>query len=670
MKRILAALSLIGAAAVFASGTGILCAAAEDAPFDYTAYAEPYAVHTGILDAPTVAFKVDSAFDLSALNTAKTPAVAIFTVDGAGNAVDADGNAIAPLDDAVRACAHRVIPAFYFEDTAGMRAALKYVSGRNLLDAMVFSDDAALVQAFKASRANIQGGVYFRSVDLTQSGAAARIRNEVNEANGMIAVVGGSVTKAGIEEIRSLGISCWALTESTQIGVYNALYAGADGIVSDNFSLPIAVMEGIAQPLLVRKVFYSGHRGESTYPENTIVGAQAAYYYGADYVELDLMRTADNELVVMHDTTLNRTCPGYTGTQQIAQMTLEEVRQYKVGGSYEVPVLEDFLQFAAERPDLKLLVELKTNDAEVVPILVEKLGMYDVDDQIIVISSFPDRLKDFRASMPHISCNNLNSYADLQSMSYYAYTLNCSFGPGYTYLDSADVIRQARVRGIPVYAWTFRTAAVYEEYMQLCTSLTSDFGSYAKEQFLLLDVGTETEYTASQTFAAAGSVTVRQRQRSGYSDRAVVEAPVALSSGAVLSVGELALSSVASYADGTLSVGTQSGYGIYYFTAVYEGNSADYAIMSQPFEVCAGADVQQYRTPLDEEEWRTLAETPDREPETDPEPEPEEPETPEKSCAGCGTLGTGGTGGGIAAGIVGGAALLCTAPFVRRGKER
>ena len=60
-----------------------------------------------------------------------------------------------------------------------------------------------------------------------------------------------------------------------------------------------------AQPLVV------GHRGASgTRPEETFASYDHAVELGVDYIEGDLQLTSDGVLVLMHDTTLNRTTNG------------------------------------------------------------------------------------------------------------------------------------------------------------------------------------------------------------------------------------------------------------------------------------------------------------------------------------------------------------------------
>ena len=53
------------------------------------------------------------------------------------------------------------------------------------------------------------------------------------------------------------------------------------------------------------------HRGASAYaPENTLEAFLLAAEQGADGVELDVQLTKDDEIVIMHDETIDRTTSG------------------------------------------------------------------------------------------------------------------------------------------------------------------------------------------------------------------------------------------------------------------------------------------------------------------------------------------------------------------------
>ena len=70
------------------------------------------------------------------------------------------------------------------------------------------------------------------------------------------------------------------------------------------------------------------HRGSAgTHPENTMEAFIAAEQFSADGIELDVQLTLDGELVVIHDTTVDRTT---NGTGNVKDFTLSGFK--KTGG--------------------------------------------------------------------------------------------------------------------------------------------------------------------------------------------------------------------------------------------------------------------------------------------------------------------------------------------------
>jgi glycerophosphoryl diester phosphodiesterase len=112
-------------------------------------------------------------------------------------------------------------------------------------------------------------------------------------------------------------------------------------------------------------VLIIAHRGDSAHrPENTIASFASALEVGAQIVELDVQLTADRELVVIHDPTLERTT---SGSGRVAEHTLAEIRGLSAGyaavfGSAfqqeRVPTLEEALGFLRGRA--RVLVEIKS----------------------------------------------------------------------------------------------------------------------------------------------------------------------------------------------------------------------------------------------------------------------------------------------------------------------
>ena len=71
------------------------------------------------------------------------------------------------------------------------------------------------------------------------------------------------------------------------------------------------------------------HRGDSAHrPENTLAAFAAALEAGATAVELDVQPTADGELVVLHDATLDRTT---NGVGEVRGLPLASIRGLSAG---------------------------------------------------------------------------------------------------------------------------------------------------------------------------------------------------------------------------------------------------------------------------------------------------------------------------------------------------
>ena len=106
------------------------------------------------------------------------------------------------------------------------------------------------------------------------------------------------------------------------------------------------------------------HRGASGYrPENTLEAFELAIRQGADGIELDVHTSADGELIVMHDETVDRVTDK---TGLIKDMTLAQVKELKVStdvepnGIYRVPTLVEVLDLM-RTTDMMVNIELKNS---------------------------------------------------------------------------------------------------------------------------------------------------------------------------------------------------------------------------------------------------------------------------------------------------------------------
>jgi glycerophosphoryl diester phosphodiesterase len=92
------------------------------------------------------------------------------------------------------------------------------------------------------------------------------------------------------------------------------------------------------------------HRGAmQTHPENTIPAFRAAVEAGAHMIEFDVWLTKDNEMVVLHDPSVDRTT---NGTGKVSDLTLAEIKKLDAGS-------RKALQFAGERiPTLEEVLDI------------------------------------------------------------------------------------------------------------------------------------------------------------------------------------------------------------------------------------------------------------------------------------------------------------------------
>ncbi|PDP89064.1 glycerophosphodiester phosphodiesterase [Glycomyces fuscus] len=120
-----------------------------------------------------------------------------------------------------------------------------------------------------------------------------------------------------------------------------------------------------------RPLIAVSHRGASGHaPENTLAALDAADRLGAETVEVDVQRTEDDVLVLMHDTTLERTTDVEEvfpdrGSYDVRDFTMEEIRRLDAGAWFDssfdgeaVPTFAEALD-RMEELDLNLFLELK-----------------------------------------------------------------------------------------------------------------------------------------------------------------------------------------------------------------------------------------------------------------------------------------------------------------------
>lgn len=105
-------------------------------------------------------------------------------------------------------------------------------------------------------------------------------------------------------------------------------------------------------------VLVAAHRGDwRGFPENSLPAIESAIEMGVDIVELDVQRTSDSVLILMHDSRLDRTT---TGKGPVSEWTLDSIKTLRLRNGCAiktkevVPTLEEALLLAKGRVMINL----------------------------------------------------------------------------------------------------------------------------------------------------------------------------------------------------------------------------------------------------------------------------------------------------------------------------
>ncbi|MFI5690976.1 glycerophosphodiester phosphodiesterase [Kribbella sp. NPDC051586] len=144
----------------------------------------------------------------------------------------------------------------------------------------------------------------------------------------------------------------------------------------------------------------TGHRGAlGTEPENTLRSFRRAVADGCDEIELDLRVTADGELVIMHDATVDRTT---SGSGEVASLTLAELRALDAGLGEQIPTWSEVVAAI----DVRFQAEVKAEAA--VPLLAQSLKADpSLAARTLVTSFHPEILLAVREAFPDVTTGHI-----------------------------------------------------------------------------------------------------------------------------------------------------------------------------------------------------------------------------------------------------------------------
>ena len=235
------------------------------------------------------------------------------------------------------------------------------------------------------------------------------------------------------------------------------------------------------------------HRGYSArYPENTMAAFAAAVELGYRVVETDVHATADNVLVVFHDSRLDR-LTDMRGA--LSERSWPELRRARVGGRERIPRLEDLL---TSWDWLRVNIDPK-QDSAVGPLL-DVLRDTDAWDRVCVGSESGRRLRRIRAAAGDRLCTSMGTAEAARlwlaghCVPLGGFAADCVQVPprryGVPVIDRA-FMAAAYARGLPVHAWTINEEADMNRLLDLgVDGIMTDEAELLKQVFQARDIWT------------------------------------------------------------------------------------------------------------------------------------------------------------------------------------
>lgn len=233
------------------------------------------------------------------------------------------------------------------------------------------------------------------------------------------------------------------------------------------------------------KMLIVGHRGAMAHaPENSLEGYALAEQIGVDEIELDVRLSADEELFLLHDATLDRTA-GDDSARDLGpagEMTLAQLRAVVLDSGRGVVTLGEMYEATST------VIQLEIKAAETVPYLAAYFQAHPEHAERTVLTSFQEApLHEAITAMPQIPRgiirHNMAKAEDFEGgwKALVEHTGASRFCVGFEGLTE-DHVREIRELGLELHLWPMRSL----ENMREAVRLGAD-GTTADDPALAMD---------------------------------------------------------------------------------------------------------------------------------------------------------------------------------------
>lgn len=217
-----------------------------------------------------------------------------------------------------------------------------------------------------------------------------------------------------------------------------------------------------------------GHRGARGYEaENTLASFQKAIDLKVDGIELDVHLSADGELMVIHDETVDRTT---NGKGLVNSFTKTELQNFSIEANNKIPTLSAVFDLVDRRCFINIELKSFETAAKVVTLIEKYIHEKNWKYTDFIVSSFNwDALEEVNFVNPEISIAVLTE-TDLDKALAFAKIIQAkAINPDFQLLNIENT-KKLQQNGFKIFPWTVNETADIERMQSFnVNGIISDF---------------------------------------------------------------------------------------------------------------------------------------------------------------------------------------------------
>lgn len=194
------------------------------------------------------------------------------------------------------------------------------------------------------------------------------------------------------------------------------------------------------------------HRGAKAYePENTLQAFQKALDLNSDGIELDVHLSSDEQIIVIHDETIDRTT---NGKGLVNSFSLAELKSFLIEGKYQIPTLNEVFDLVDKKCLINIELKGLATPNKVVALIEEYISEKNWNYNNFIISSFDwNMLQETSNLNPNIPIGVLTE-EDLSKALAFAEKIKAkAIHPDFQLLNTENVSKMQK-KGFLVLPWT------------------------------------------------------------------------------------------------------------------------------------------------------------------------------------------------------------------------